>query len=392
MPLKISRLRLQNWKNFPKTEERNLSDISFILGANASGKSNYLDALRFLRDIAQPRGGGLQDAIEKRRGLKSIRCLHARSVTEVTIEVDISNGDELAWTYLVSFGLTGSGLREPEVKSEQVTRYEKGVETKRLLSRPTSEDSTDRERLRETHLEQISANYEFREVTEYFASLSYVHLVPQLLKYGDQIGGTTLEEDPFGQEFMLRISRTAKKRREARLRRIERALQTIVPQIEDLKFVNDDITGLPHLEVRFRHHRPRGALQREDQLSDGTLRLIALLWLLQEDGGGPLLLEEPELSLNEEIVRQIPELIAKVHRQSGSQKQVFVSTHSYALLSNPGIGPNDLILIIPSLEGSSTRKPSTEEAAAMQAGLSPADVVLPAIRPSSDSMQLVLKF
>jgi predicted ATPase len=392
MPLKISRLRLQNWKNFPKTEESGLSDISFILGANASGKSNYLDALRFLRDIAKSRGGGLQDAIEKRGGLKSIRCLHARSVTEVTIEVDISDGGELIWTYLVSFGLTGSGLREPELKSELVIRYEKGGEAKRILSRPTSDDLEDRERLRETHLEQTSANFEFREVSEFFASVSYVHLVPQLLKYGDQIGGTTLEEDPFGQEFMLRISRTAKRRREARLRRIERALQTIVPQIEDLTFIHDAVTGLPHLEVRFRHHRPRGALQREDQLSDGTLRLIALLWLLQEDGGGPLLLEEPELSLNEEIVRQIPEVIAKIHRQSGSQRQVFVSTHSYALLSNPGIGSNDLILIIPSLEGSTTRRPSSEEAAAMQAGLSPADVVLPAVRPSPESMQFVLKF
>lgn len=392
MSLKISRLRLQNWKNFPKTEESSLSDISFILGANASGKGNYLDALRFLRDIAKSRGGGLQDAIEKRGGLKSIRCLHARSVTEVTIEVDISDGDEVIWTYLVSFGLTGSGLREPELKSELVIRYEKGGEAKRILSRPTSDDLEDRERLRETHLEQTSANFEFREVSEFFASVSYVHLVPQLLKYGDQIGGTTLEEDPFGQEFMLRISRTAKRRREARLRRIERALQTIVPQIEDLTFIHDAVTGLPHLEVRFRHHRPRGALQREDQLSDGTLRLIALLWLLQEDGGGPLLLEEPELSLNEEIVRQIPEVIAKIHRQSGSQRQVFVSTHSYALLSNPGIGAKDLILIIPSLEGSTTRRPSSEEAAAMQAGLSPADVVLPAVRPSPESMQFVLKF
>ena len=32
----------------------------FLVGTNASGKSNFLDALRFLRDIAKTEGGGLQ--------------------------------------------------------------------------------------------------------------------------------------------------------------------------------------------------------------------------------------------------------------------------------------------------------------------------------------------
>jgi len=32
----------------------------FLVGANASGKPNFLDALHFLRDIAKTEGGGLQ--------------------------------------------------------------------------------------------------------------------------------------------------------------------------------------------------------------------------------------------------------------------------------------------------------------------------------------------
>jgi predicted ATPase len=216
--------------------------------------------------------------------------------------------------------------------------------------------------------------------------------VPQLLKFGDQIGGMTLEEDPFGQEFMLRISRTTQKRRNARLKRIERSLQKVVPQLEDLTFVRDTVTGSPHLQARFKHHRPSGALQREDQFSDGTLRLIALLWLLQEDGEGPLLLEEPELSLNEEIVKQIPAIISRVIRQSKSARQVFITTHSYALLSNPGIDQEGLVLIVPSMEGSSTRKASPEEIAAMEAGLTPADVVLPAVRHIPEINQFAFSF
>lgn len=390
MTRRISRIKLTNWRNFPKSEAVDLGDIGYILGSNASGKSNYLDALRFLRDIAKSRGGGLQDAIEKRGGLTKVRCLHARNKTEVGIEIDISFGDLLEWTYSLSFNYTASGLREPEVKTERVIFHKNGKQEDKL-TRPNDGDTKDRLRLQQTHLEQTSTNQTFREVAEFLESISYVHLVPQLLKYGDQIGGMTLDEDPFGQEFMQRISRTSKRKRDSRLNRIVRGLQSIVPQFEDLSFVRDDATGIPHLEARFRHHRPRGALQREDQFSDGTLRLIALLWLLQEDGEGPLLLEEPELSLNEEIVRQIPSLISRIMKQSSSKRQVFITTHSYALLSNPGIEPGELILIVPSMEGSSTRSASDEEVAAMRAGLSPADVVLPTIRsiPGIDQLSFV---
>ncbi len=48
----IGRIELQNWKNF-KNAQANLSRRIFLVGPNASGKSNLLDALRFLRDVAR---------------------------------------------------------------------------------------------------------------------------------------------------------------------------------------------------------------------------------------------------------------------------------------------------------------------------------------------------
>lgn len=49
--LRFRRLRLRNWKNFLRVDVA-LQDRLFLVGANASGKSNFLDAFRFLRDIA----------------------------------------------------------------------------------------------------------------------------------------------------------------------------------------------------------------------------------------------------------------------------------------------------------------------------------------------------
>jgi len=377
----ISRLKLKNWRNFKIGEISGLPEMVYILGPNASGKSNLLDAIRFLRDVSKHRGGGLQDAIERRGGVGKIRCLHARQDTEILIEADIvNNRGELIWRYELGFNIPPKGKRNPQVTKERVTSFNSGGKCKVLLNRPEKLDTKDELLLRETHIEQISANVEFRELADFFSGATYVHLVPQLLKFGDQIGGRVLDDDPFGQEFMLRIARTTARTRDARLKRIENALRTIVPQLEDLKFLKDDITGQPHLEIKFRHHRPRGARQREDQFSDGTLRIMSILWLLQERGDSPLLLEEPELSLNEEIVAQLPRIMASVKSKSRSDRQFFITTHSQAILSNSGIDPSGIVILTPSSDGSSMRGVSDDEKMALNAGLSPAEAVLPNAR------------
>src|SRR5664279_899192 len=58
----ISRIRLKNWRNFRELDVP-LRDVSYLLGPNASGKSNLLDVFRFLRDVSKPRGGGLQTCL-----------------------------------------------------------------------------------------------------------------------------------------------------------------------------------------------------------------------------------------------------------------------------------------------------------------------------------------
>lgn len=350
--------------------------------------------MRFLRDLAKSKGGGLQEAVERRGGISKIRCLHTRKDTEVLIDIDVVENDGLGgWNYTIGFNIPSSGFeksRRPFITQEIVNRIDQDGEKENLLTRPNSEDKRDELQRQQTYIEQINSNKEFRALAEFFGSITYYHLVPQLLKFGDEISGRTVEDDPFGQEFLLRVSATQERTRNSWLKKIEKALQSIVPQLEDLKFLKDEVTGRPHLEIKFKHHRPRGARQREDQFSDGTLRLIALFWLLQETGDAPLLLEEPELSLNEEVVRQLPYLIDTVRRRRSSAfgRQVFISTHSYALLSNPGIDPDGIIVIEPSDDGSSTRKVNKAEKTALSAGLSPAEVVLPHARGVPVGMQL----
>ena len=374
----VTRLKLKNWRNF-RSVDIALRERTYLLGANAAGKSNLLDVFRFLRDISKPQGGGLQKAVHDRGGVQKLRCLHARRDPEVRIEIHLANSaddTEPMWRYVLGFKPEGKGAQRTLISVEQVWQKDK-----LLLDRPDKDDKGDVMRLTQTALEQIQVNTKFRDLAVFFGETTYLHLVPQLLKYAQQIGGQRLEDDPFGQGFLERVAKTSPKTRESRLKKIEAALALAVPQFKELRFAPDKIKGHPHLEARYSHYRPNAGWQREEQFSDGTLRLLGLLWVLLE-GDSLLLLEEPELSLNDAIVREIPRLLQRVLRGK-KQCQVLISTHSEALLSNPGIDGRGVLLLLPEQEGTLVRGIDDKEAFALRNGLSVAEVVLPKTHPEA---------
>ena len=73
----ISRIRVKNWRNF-RSMDVELTENTYLIGPNASGKSNFLDIIRFVRDVVNPKGGGLQQAVDSRGGMKKLRCLAGR--------------------------------------------------------------------------------------------------------------------------------------------------------------------------------------------------------------------------------------------------------------------------------------------------------------------------
>ena len=401
--LRFTLVELQNWRNFTSVEV-NLRERVFLVGPNASGKSNLLDAFRFLHDIVAV-GGGFRDAVSRRGGVSKLRSLAARAqrgpaidyvalfrevleedngasklerslMTEgrqpqVWLRVMIGDDENPeAWEYEIRF--TQDNLRRPVLKYERVARNGQG-----LFVRPDAADKADPERLTQTYLEQVNVNREFRDVAEFLESVRYLHVVPQLIREPSRSVGR--QNDPYGGDFLEQIARSQKPTREARLRRILEALRVAVPQLEDLQLWRDEV-GTPHLRGKHKHWRPQGAWQTEEDFSDGTLRLIGLLWAVL-DGSGPLLLEEPELSLHPEVVRFLPQLLARVQRQSG--RQAVISTHSKDLLEDEGIGLDEVLLLEPGSEGTMVRRADSlqEVKILLEGGLSLADAVIPRTRP-----------
>lgn len=372
----VSHIILKNWRNFREVDVA-LGNRTFLIGPNASGKSNLLDVFRFLRDIVKP-GGGLQKAVSDRGGISKIRCLAARKRPNIEIEMHLSESlmQEPTWKYAIGIKQQERGLHLPYVLYEKAWKKDT-----QLLNRPDDNDRKDSALLTQTHLEQINSNQSFREVANFFETVLYLHLVPQLLRNPHAFSGPGIEGDPFGRNFLERIAKTPEKTRQSRLRKIEEALRLAVPQLKNLTETRDEV-GIPHLEAIYEHWRPMGAKQREDQFSDGTLRLLGLLWSLLESDS-LLLLEEPELSLNSGIVSRLPALMYRLQRQK--KRQIILSTHSADLLTDKGITGQEVVLLTPYPEGTKVEVASSikEVRDLLEGGLSVAEAVVPRTIPSS---------
>ena len=368
-PVRFSNLQLKNWKNFAFCDVA-VGRRTFLVGPNAAGKSNFLDVFRFLRDLASS-GGGFQQAVTRRGGVSAIRSLAARRYPDIELNVTAVGADgSPRWDYELAFNQDKQ--RRARIEKERIS-----LDGELLLTRPDDGDKQDPDRLSQTHLEQVNVNRAFRDLTSFFESVRYLHIVPQLVREPDRSVGRI--NDPFGGDFLEQIAKIQERTRLARLKRIREALKVAVPQLAEIELVRD-ARGTPHLRGKYEHWRPQGAWQTEEQFSDGTLRLMGLLWVAME-GGGPLLLEEPELSLHPEIVRYLPQMFARVQRRTG--KQIIVSTHSSDLLRDEGIGLDEVLLLRPRAEWTEVQLASAfrEIPELLQGGSTLADAVIPRTRP-----------
>jgi len=173
----------------------------------------------------------------------------------------------------IRFNQTRQGA--PELKCERATRAGETV-----LERLNDEDRADPARLSQTALEQVTANVEFRDIVAFLTEVRYLHIVPQLVRDPERSVGK--RNDPYGGDFLDQIAETKQPTRDKRFRQVLGALKVAVPYLQDLQLHTDE-RGVRHLRGRYEHWRPHGAWQSEADFSDGTMRLLGLLWPLWTD-------------------------------------------------------------------------------------------------------------
>ncbi len=341
----------------------------FLIGPNASGKSNLLDAFRFLRDLVRV-GGGLEKAVADRGGVSSLRSLVASDEPDIVVDVSIEDNGIDSWRYRIA--ISQDTHSRTVLKEEQVWKA-----GKLILQRPDDRDKEDKELLNQTHLEQTNSNHDFRAIANFFDTIRYYHIVPQFVREPERSIGRKF--DPFGGDFLEQIANVPEETQKQRLHQIHEALRLAIPQLEELTLYKDN-RGVLHLGTRYSHWQKKEARQAEVDFSDGTLRLIGLLWALL-DGNGPLTLEEPEISLHPDVARHIPEMMASV--QKSQARQILVSTHSIEILENPGVAPDEVLLLRPTSDGTRVEvgKDVVEIQALLDGGLPIAEAIMPYTRP-----------
>lgn len=355
--MRFSRLKLTNWRNFADCDVK-LSNRMFILGANASGKSNLLDVFCFLRDLAKS-GGGLEPAVGDRGGINRLASLFRPTGLPSSILVEASNSDHgEVWTYQLTLDskgfrhVTGGRASElPQVRTEIVNLVHRNGGSVKGVKRPTTTDRRDKLQLTQTHLEQSSKNADFRALADMFSSTHYVNFA-KFLQFADGRPFLNMIETVAAQSrdyLLARVMSFPSAARKRRLRIIQQILQQAVPGICNFDLIKDS-HELPRLQFRFAGWR-KGAIQNETLMSDGTFKLFTLLWELTEPNSGPLLLDEPETSMHREIVEQLAEQFAAIQRKSKSPRQIITATHSRELVNVQSIAADEVILLRPSAKG-----------------------------------------
>ena len=65
----IHRVRAKNYKSIAACDVR-LGPLTYLVGPNGTGKSNFLDVLHFVKDALE---GSLENALQSRGGLSEVR-------------------------------------------------------------------------------------------------------------------------------------------------------------------------------------------------------------------------------------------------------------------------------------------------------------------------------
>jgi predicted ATPase len=387
----ITNIKVSNFKSF-KDLDLNLGRLNVVIGANASGKSNFVEIFRFLKTLEDE---DLADAISLHGGRESI--LNKKLGTSELLRMRATSDRQMDWA-----GLLGS------LQSHENT-YDFSL---RLASPPSNGLLIEGDRL--TQRFRLPVSDRSAEVTlSVFASEGKpkvdIH-PPDILDQGGSHFATStdylmtlktlVESRSLGTSLLIRHGFFRLVGPSENLfsgvaiydidpRAIKRPHETAgIPRLEEngenLSLVLKQILADPERSRKFHNllgymlpfAKEVGVEQylgmslllklREEYyddsllanlLSDGTVDVVALIVALFFEDKDVVIIEEPERNLHPRLISGLVELMKDASRN----RQIIVTTHSPELVKHAGV--ENLLLISRSKEGYSTiSRPAEKEA------------------------------
>ncbi len=322
----LDAITIKGFKSIAAIEKVKLGAINIVIGANGSGKSNFIGAFAFLHAI---REGHLQDYVIKAGGADKI--LHFGSKVTEKLEIHIFFKESVN-QYQITLEATGTDQLYPS--AEVVYFWNKKTFNQpylEMLPSRGSEAGISNPNLKKT------ANY----VRLHFDRWRIYHFhdtspSSPMKKTADVHDNRYLRPDGSNLAAFLYYLR---EKHETAYRLIVRTIQRVAPFFDDFQLEPQQLNP-EKIRLEWRH---KGSEAYFDvaALSDGTLRFIALATLfLQPNDYRPsvILVDEPELGLHPYAIT----LFASLVKQASIETQVILSTQSPQLLDH--FQPEDVLV------------------------------------------------
>lgn len=330
----LTRVSIRNFKSIGQCDVK-LERLTVLVGRNGAGKSNFLDALRFIVDGLVT---SLDHAIKSRGGIKSVRRQSTGHPRNFALEVHFNlpewrtgtYGFELAARTEGGFTVKREELRVLNGRGDATSFYRVEDGQLKRQSQPAMPKAV-ADRL---YLVVASGLPEFRDVYDAITSMGFYNLNPEAMKrlHGPDAGELLHRDGSNIASVIARLNAEApdeKRRAEIYLGKIVEGVVGVdrVPlgPTETIEF-RQQITGAEHPWKFY-----------ASNMSDGTLRALGILMSVSQlvhlgDRVRLVGIEEPETALHPAAARSLMAAL----REGTEHTQVLLTTHSADLLEAMG--------------------------------------------------------
>ena len=352
----ITRVVLKNYKSIAACDVQ-LQPLTFLVGRNGAGKSNFMDALRFVADALNL---DLGHAIRDRGGINDVRRRSRGHPNHFSIRLEFVLPEGLTGHYAFRIGTRPPGgyevqTEECQIQNEQLLTPEEYFRVESGTVTDTSVKVAPAAASDRLYLVNASGLPEFRPVYDAFSRMGFYNLNPDKIRdlQAPDPGDVLLRDGSNLTSVFTKLSPIVKKD-------TEEYLSTVVPGIHTV-----DVKGFgPKETLEFRQdvagdkHRWRFLA---NNMSDGTLRVLGILVALfqgDDDAQKRVTLvgiEEPETALHPGAVAVLLDGL----RDAANRTQVIITTHSPDLLDDKHLDV-DSILAVEAHDGNTVIAPVDE--------------------------------
>ncbi|MDR0581502.1 MAG: AAA family ATPase [Prevotellaceae bacterium] len=307
-------IEIQGYKSI-KAQRIDLKNINILIGANGSGKSNFLLFFEFLKNLYQQ---NLQEYVALRGGLNKF-LHHGQKVTDkIYFKVEFENGlNGYAATLKAGddgFVVTGEKLFYQRDTGKDISNSCKEASLKTVDNYRAIYIIKYLEGFRKYHFHDTGAQSPFSKMSNCKNDIYYLY------EKGENLAA-----------FLYNI----RQQNPVIYHRIVKTVQSVAPYFSDF-FLEPNANDYISLQWKDKYN---DIVYGINDLSDGTIRFIALTTLfMQPNLPQTIIIDEPELGLHPAAIIK---LAGMIQSSAAKNSQVILATQSTDLISH--FQPEDII-------------------------------------------------